>query len=173
MWGVWTSWSRLGCCLRTFPALGLWNWMQGILIWTILLRLLYWPCQAWWEKQMDGGVVLWIKTASVSRISSRMSGDTFFLQYMKVSVLQLTFNHPSGCQSFSLSTVSWWVMAPGHLVKPVLKKIVSHHRLQPEDDGCISSCKFHSAAFIFYWNWEESIEILISTCGVWLNTQLK
>lgn len=95
--------------------------MQGILIWTILLRLLYWPCQAWWEKQMDGGVVLWIKTASVSRISSRMSGDMFFLQYMKVSVLQLTFNHPSGCQSFSLSTVSWWVMAPGHLVKPVLK----------------------------------------------------
>lgn len=80
-----------------------------------------------------------------------MSGDMFFIQYMKVSVLQLTFNPPS-IRLSELQPLHCVMMSNGSWTfgQTSPKKIDSHHRLQPEDDGCISSCEFHSAAFIFY-----------------------
>lgn len=75
----------------------------------------------------------------------------FFIQSMQVSVLQLTFNRPS-IRLSELQPLHCAMMSNGCWTfgQTSPKKIVSHHRLQPENDGCISSCEFYSAAFIFY-----------------------
>lgn len=57
-----------------------------------------------------------------------MSGDMFFIQYMKVSVLQLTFNHPS-IRLSELQPLHCVMMSNGSWTfgQTSLKKIVSHH----------------------------------------------